>query len=243
MQLLPGDLPPLADGGTIGLGVESDFQNERSTGNREAESARISARRKLQKVGCSLRRRRRATGGRPDDILNDDDFELVVYKETDADGRVTFENLPPDTYRLNIEYPGIPMDPNSFIEFEVGAGGLENNTLELEATVDENGIGVELIEELGFYRHYFKDLELYPNPVDQELNIRYSKLLSQDVRVQLINLEGRLIKEERVQSGYYQQMTMDTSEVEEGIYIVRFLDPTRPQIDSIVTYKIVVRRR
>ncbi len=237
MQTLPEELPPLPDGGEVGMLVESDFAEERS---RAEEAGRLFARRKLQKVGCSLRRRRRATGGRPE---QEDEFELVVYKETDADGRVTFENLPPDTYRLNIEYPGIPMDPDSFVEFEVGEGGLENNTLELEATVGEDGIAVELIEELGFYRHYFKDLELYPNPVDEELTISYSKLLSKEVRVQLLSLQGRLIREERVGHGYNRRMVLDTRDVENGIYLVRFIDPTRKEGKNIVTYKIIVRRR
>jgi len=46
MQVLPEDLPLLPGGGVIGLGVESDFNDERSK-----EAARIQARRKLQKVG------------------------------------------------------------------------------------------------------------------------------------------------------------------------------------------------
>jgi len=234
MTLNPAELSPADGDGTVGLLVESNFPEERGEGQN-----RISARRKLQKVGCSLRRRRRATGGRPEN----DDFELVVYKETDADGRVTFENLPPDTYRLNIEYPGIPMDPNSFIEFEVGEGGLENSTLELEATVDEDGIAVELVEELGFYRNYFKDLELYPNPVEDELTIQYSKLLSKNVKVQFLNLQGQLVKEKTVEAGYQQRMLFDTRDIGDGIYLVRFIDPTRKDGQNIVTYRIIVRKR
>ena len=234
MVLNPVELTSADGDGTVGLLVESNFSDENGSNKN-----RFSARRKLQKVGCSLRRSRRATGGRPEN----DDFELVVYKETDADGRVTFENLPPDTYRLNIEYPGIPMDPNSFIEFEVGEGGLENNTLELEATVDEDGIAVELVEELGFYRNYFKDLELYPNPVEDELTIQYSKLLSKNVKVQFLNLQGQLVKEETVEAGYQQRMLFDTRDIGDGIYLVRFIDPTRKDGQNIVTYRIIVRKR
>ncbi len=232
MQRRPAPLTPADGDGTVGLFVESDFANERNV-----ENGRVNARRKLQKVGCSLRRRRRATGGRPEN----DEFELVVYKETDADGRVTFENLPPDTYRLNIEYPGIPMDPDSFVEFEVGANGLENNTLELEATVDENGISVALIEELGFYRRYFKDLNVYPNPVSSTLNITYSKLLSDQVQLQILDLQGKTIHEQKMNRGYGRSAQVDVSSAQEGMYMLRFFDRKQPR-KTIVSYKIIIRR-
>ncbi len=215
--------------GEVGLLVESDFlDNEKSV-------ARVEARRKVKRAGCSLRRRRRAGGGRPQ---NDDEFELVAYKETDDEGRVTFENLPPDTYRLNIEYPGIPMDPNTFIEFEVGANGLENNTLELEATVTEEGIAVELVEELGFLREYFKELKIYPNPVQEELHITYEKLVSNQVTVQVLNLRGQLIQETEVPAGVGRSLTLNLLDLESGIYLLRFVDRTY-RIPSIVTYKLI----
>lgn len=216
--------------GEVGLLVESDFLEN---GGKEAE--RIEARRKVKRAGCSLRRRRRASGGRPE---NEDEFELVAYKETDDNGRVTFENLPPDTYRLNIEYPGIPMDPNTFIEFEVGANGMEDNVLELEATITEEGIAVELVEELGFLRNYFKNLSIYPNPVANELNISYEKLMSKHVSVQLLNLHGQLILERKVQKGLEQQMQLDMSNFDTGIYLLRFIDRSY-KIPSIVTYRVM----
>ncbi|MDW3196736.1 MAG: T9SS type A sorting domain-containing protein [Cytophagales bacterium] len=216
--------------GEVGLLVESDFLE-----NRGKEAQRIEARRKVKRAGCSLRRRRRASGGRPE---NEGEFELVAYKETDDNGRVTFENLPPDTYRLNIEYPGIPMDPNTFIEFEVGANGMEDNVLELEATITEEGIAVELVEELGFLRNYFKDLSIYPNPVTNELNISYEKLMSKHVSVQLLNLQGQLMLERKVQQGLEQRMELDMSDFDTGIYLLRFIDRSY-KIPSIVTYRVM----
>lgn len=229
MQRQPRALTPADGDGEVGLLVETDFAGD--------AGARIEARRKVQRAGCSLRRRRRATGGRAEA----DDFELVVYKETDDEGRVTFENLPPDTYRLNIEYPGIPMDPNSFVEFEVGEGGVENNTLELAATIDESGIFVELIDVLGFHRKYFKGLSLYPNPAHKQLHIRYEKLLSEGVYLQILNLEGKVLREEKVSSGHNKTMSLNVMDMEEGIYLIRFLDPGASSAD-ITAYRVVVKR-
>ena len=38
----------------------------------------------------------------------------------------TFEELPDGTYRINFEYPGVPMDTSSFVEFVLGEGGSED---------------------------------------------------------------------------------------------------------------------
>ena len=235
MQQNPPDLPILPNGGVVNMEVFSDFveDGEDENGNR------IEARRKVKRAGCSLRRRRRASGGRPEN--EDDEFELVVYKETDDNGQVTFENLPDDTYFLNIEYPGIPMDPSTTIEFTVGAGGIEDNEFTLEAVVTEEGIAVELIEALGFYRQYFKDLDIYPNPADKYLNIRYEKLMSNQVKVQILNLEGRVMHEEDVRKGFNQEMRLEVDLLDPGMYLVRFYDPESP-VPTIITYRIMISR-
>ena len=229
MQAIPAELPNLPGGGVIGLGVESDFANERSK-----ESARIEARRKLQKVGCSLRRRRRATGGRP----QNDEFELVVYKETDANGEVTFENLPADTYRLNIEYPGIPMDPNSFIEFEVGEAGSDNNELTLAATVDEDGIAVELVEELGFYQPEYDNMRVYPNPAVQEVTVRFDRVYERDLLVIITDLSGKALMQQRllVEDN---TASIDLSQIQEGLFLMQIVGEGRTKREA---YRLIIRR-
>lgn len=234
MQARPDELTPADGDGTVALSVESDFASDAEKDGLE----RIEARRKVKRAGCSLRRRRRASGGR---VLDDDEFELVVYKETDDNGQVTFNYLPEGTYRLNIEYPGIPMDPSSFVEFNVGEGGIEDNSLTLEATVSEEGIIVELVEELGFYRQYFKDLELYPNPADRELNIKYSKLISGDVYVQLINLQGKTIIEQAVPEGFNQLLQLNISDQDPGMYLLRFVDPSSKS-PTLISYRVLISR-
>lgn len=234
MQARPDELTAADGDGTVALSVESDFASDAEKDGLE----RIEARRKVKRAGCSLRRRRRASGGR---VLDDDEFELVVYKETDDNGQVTFNFLPEGTYRLNIEYPGIPMDPTSFVEFNVGEGGIESNSLTLEATVSEEGIVVELVEELGFYRQYFKDLELYPNPADRELNIKYSKLISGDVYVQLINLQGKMIIERAVPEGFNQLLQLNISDQDPGMYLLRFIDPTSKS-PTLISYRVLISR-
>ena len=234
MQQRPEDLVPDDGDGEVGILVESDFDEE---GARNGEASRFEVRRRVRRAGCSLRRRRRAGGGR----VEQDEFELVAYKETDDQGRVTFDNLPPDTYRLNIEFPGIPMDTSSFILFEVGANGMENNQLTLEATVDENGIFVEMVEALGILRKYFKGLTIYPNPVETDLTIQYEKLVSNDVSVQLLTMQGQLLQEQKVQRGLNRSTNVNVEDLESGIYLIRFID-SQANSPSIVTFRIIVTR-
>ncbi|MBV6646771.1 MAG: hypothetical protein KI790_15040 [Cyclobacteriaceae bacterium] len=227
MQQRPRPLPPIDNGSVVGMNVESNFAEETPEG-------RVSARRRVRRAGCSLSKRR--SSGRPEEDI----FDLIAYKETDDEGRVVFENLPPGTYRVNIQYPGIPMDPNSFVEFAVGEDGVEDNQLELAATVSEDGIVVELVEELGFYRKYFKDLTVYPNPASEYMKVSYSKLMSDNVVMRLMNLSGKVIHEEELRKGYNQSFDVNVSEIEGGVYLLNFYDPTNPN-GTVVTLKVIVK--
>jgi hypothetical protein len=132
------------------------------------------------------------------------------------------------------------MDPNSFVEFEIGANDVEGNKFVLEAFVTENGIEVVKIEELGFYRRYFKDLEIYPNPVDQVMNLSYSKLLAEEVYVEVVDLTGKVLFKQTLNRGYNQEYSFETSGLPDGFYILNFVDSSRA--DKVVTtMKVLVK--
>ncbi|MEM9327342.1 MAG: Ig-like domain-containing protein [Bacteroidota bacterium] len=212
----------------IDLLVESDFGSE-------GGEARLMARRIVKRAGCSLRRRRRATGGRG---ANDEIFDLIAYKETDDNGRVTFDELPDGFYRLNIEYPGVPMDPNSFIEFEIGEGGIDENSLTLEATIVEIGISVELIEALSTGSEQLVELTVYPNPVSETLTITHAPHLDGRLQLELINLRGQLVLR-RTMAGASGRHTLNVAGLPAGIYIARFLDEKGKQ--TLSTWRIMIR--
>lgn len=175
-------------------------------------------------------------------ITENGKYELYAYVESDDDGKFTFENIEAGKYRLNIEYPGIPMDTTSFVEFEIGADGVEKNTLTLVAVVTDDGIVVEKIEELGFYRKYFKDLEIYPIPANQEMTVRYTKLLHDGVLLRMIDLQGRKVLEQHLTRGYNQEFKLDVSSIPDGIYLVNFVDLTDHN-KTVITYRVVITHR
>ena len=226
--------PPLtaADGdGRIGMFVESDLPGTDSQGNR------LEARRRVKKAGCSLRRNTSRSGGRT--ANEDEEWELIAYAETDDNGEVNFGFLPSGLYRINIQYPGVPMDPDSFIEFEIDED-LEEGGYELAATVFEDGIQVEEKVKLGWYRHYFKELVVYPNPADDYVTIGYAKLNSKDVVYQLANLQGQILKQGQLEKGRHQQHTIDITEMKDGLYILRFYDRARSN-RHLQTRKVIIR--
>lgn len=229
MEQQPRPLPDIPDGGELAMLVESDFAEDGE------EGSRIDARRRVKKAGCSLRRR--VTGGGRTD-QDADGFELIAYKETDDQGNVSFGDLPPGEYKINIQYPGIPMDPESDILFTIEEGE-ENASFSAEVTIREEGISVELEKALGFFRNYFKDLAVYPNPADKQLKISYKKLLSENVSVRLVTLTGKTIAEKEIRKGYNQQETLDVSEIENGIYLLYFFDRAKDKGD-LSLYKVVI---
>ncbi|MFT6883380.1 MAG: hypothetical protein ACJAVY_002184, partial [Marinoscillum sp.] len=232
MTQIPPPLPPRPDGGRVGGVLESDFADDDQG---EDENNRVDARRKVKKAGCSMRRFVRA--GRID---QEGDFVLYAYVESDDEGRFNFTDIEPGLYRFNIEFPGIPMDPNSFVEFEIGADGKESNSFTLEATITEDGIVVEKIAELGFFRKYFKDLNVYPNPSDKEMHVTYAKMLAKGVVLRLTNLNGQTLYEAPVEPGYNGEISIEVEDMPSGVYLLHFIDTIEGK-GTVVTYKVFVK--
>lgn len=223
-------IPPETEGdGKVSGTIEEDF---------EEGGGRIDARRRAAKRKCGLRRK---TGsGRTE--ADDDDFKLIAYGETNDNGEFEYGELPTGTYRFFVEYPGIPLDESSFVEFEVGEEGISENEFKLAATVSENGIVVELIEELGVINKYFKDLLIYPNPSSDLLNISYRHLTTSEVSVQLVDITGAVLYQEDLRKGYDRDLSLNVKDYPEGIYLLRFYDKASRE-KNMMSYRIMVQRQ
>ncbi len=197
--------------------LESDFADD---GNQDEEgSGRIESRRKVKKAACSMRRFVRA--GRTEEDI----YELYAYVESDDEGRFNFEGIEEGKYRLNIEYPGIPMDPNAEIEFIVG-GDKENQKFTLLATITENGIQVEAEEVLYSLKPYIKDIKLYPNPTEDVMRadfLVYRKL--DNLRMEVLDVRGvKLFEEELDHRMGLHSTKVDLTSYNSGVYFMVFTD-------------------
>jgi hypothetical protein len=173
---------------------------------------------------------------------NEDDYELIAYVQTDETGQFEMNNLPDGDYRVNIQYPGIPMDPSSFIDFQLGGGsGVEQNSIRINALATPTSIVVTKVEETGIYLDYFKGLTVYPNPADKFLTIRYEKLVRTDVVADLMDLTGQTIRSASLEQGSNRQVLLDVDGVRAGIYILRFYD-TAENGGGITSLRIIISR-
>ena len=198
---------------------------------------RTLARRRVKRAGCAFNRARFVDRGE-DDVV----FELIYYTLTDDDGNFIAENLPDGLYRVQIEFPGIPMDPNSFVEFELGGGGtIDQNQINLAAEVKPTGIVVTKIEETGIYRNYFKDLNIFPNPADDYLEITYERLNTEGIMMQVMDLNGAIQIEQEIPKGFDQSVQLEVSHLTPGIYIMTFMDKEQG-VRSITSLKFIIER-
>ncbi|SNS48843.1 Repeat domain-containing protein [Ekhidna lutea] len=225
MTLIPGE----TEGpGTLEVLIEEDFGET---------SGRIDARRRAAKRKCGLRRKR--SGGRTGQ--DDDDFELIAYGETDQNGEFKFGSLPEGVYRFFVEYPGIPLDESSFVQFEVGEEGISDTDFKLEAFVTEDGVQVSIERVLGLILEYFKNLQVYPNPTADVIKMQYRHLKDKDVAAQLVDLSGNVLWTKDIRSGYEGYEEIDVSAYREGIYMLHIYDK-EDRNGHVVSYRIIVRK-
>ncbi len=190
------------------------------------------ARRRVRRAGVSLNKlvtRRR--------VLQDE-LVLVAYTETDDEGNFSFGDIPPGEYLINIQIPGVPMDTTNLIEFVIEENK-QNQSFQIEALALPDAIRLELIEETGFYRNYFKNLEVYPNPANDYLTIAYEKLNSASLEVRLIDLTGQTVQTQKIQDGALRELSIDVSKVERGVYLLNVIDINEANL-PVATYRVIL---
>jgi hypothetical protein len=203
-----------------------------------ASNGRTLARRRVSRAGCGFNRARFVNRGE-DDVI----FELIAYVETDENGQFRQPNLPDGLYRINIEFPGIPMDPNSFVEFELGTGAnVESELLQLYAQIKPTGIVVEKIEATSVLRDYFQNFKVFPNPAKELLNITYDRLTKSGLEWQVINLNGQQMMSGEIPEGADEVMQLDITSLVDGIYLLNVIDPDIRNNNQITTVRFMVRK-
>lgn len=215
------DENPTATGNVSGT-IEEDFGGE--------EEERVTTRRRAKRRKCGLRRRR--TGGR--NGQDDDEFELIAYGETNDNGEFEYGFLPEGTYRFFVEYPGIPLDESSFVQFDIGESGVSDDSFVLAVFATEEGVSIELI--LGITSQFFTDFKVYPNPTQDFINIAYDKILSSSLMLEVLNLEGKSFMQKSLRPGENEDIRIDVSLLNSGTYFIKFIDPENPKNELVYRF-------
>ncbi|MEL6557220.1 MAG: LamG-like jellyroll fold domain-containing protein [Bacteroidota bacterium] len=195
------------------------------------DDGRIEARRRVRRVGVALRRRRSSNR------IQEDEFELVAYTQTDDNGQFTFEELPNGVYRISFEFPGVPLDESSFVEFEISEDD-GRTSLELEAVATEDGtivVNDVTPDPVSVSQALDKLLKVYPNPARNSISIDYSKVGNKSMRLELTDSYGRevITSDMKDPAGLKQ---IDISQLSKGVYILKLIDANN---QSVATSRII----
>jgi hypothetical protein len=100
---------------------------------------------------------------------------------------------------------------------------------------------VQKVKETGIYREYFKNLNIFPNPAVDYINISYERLNSENVKMEIIDLTGSKILESKLPSGFNQNIELDVTNLKAGMYIINFIDTVKG-VRSITSSKLIINR-
>jgi Leucine-rich repeat (LRR) protein len=207
--------------------IEEEFDDE--TGGRLEGKRRVG--------GASVSARRINRGGRAEE----DTYVLVAQVFSDENGEFNISELPEDEYRINIQYPGFPMDETSNIDFEIGGDGSEE--FDLVALVVDGEISVTLVSVTGLLEELVSNISVYPNPaVDNFINIAFNDRdnLEDGLVLGLYNMVGSLLVETEINKneinaqGVFQ---LQVSALQKGTYIMTIKSKNEVVGDA----KIIIR--
>ncbi len=212
-------------------------QVELETGEDGTSASRILARRRVRLAGVSLYR--------PNSELRQfgffDNWSLFAYTQTDENGNFSFENLPDGQFRILIEYPGIPMDTSSSINFELGedtpAGKQDENRINLTAVVAEEGISVVVNQETWVYRKYFVEAEVFPIPAEDRLFFKYRELRRDNLQLEIMDVSGRTLLTEPLQKGFDRTYEINLGSLAGGVYMMNIKDKFNG--DLVGVYRVI----
>lgn len=207
------------EGDVSGLDIVSYFEpEEEPVGNGlidgyvvedDEEGGRSQAPKRVKGAGASVRRV--ATTGRgKEEVLT-----LISYVFTNDEGEFEFPNLPEGQYRLNIQYPGYPMDPNSFITITIGAN-LEGQK-RVEASVEEGKIVVRELVVTGIEGDEAYQISAFPNPASSLITLAFANE-EPSRSIELLDVSGRILYQDKATATEKQ---LNVSNLNFGVYFIK----------------------
>jgi Leucine-rich repeat (LRR) protein len=146
---------------------------------------------------------------------------LVAYVFSNENGEFTLPELPTGDYRLNIQYPGYPMDVNSFINITIGEG-LKSSVV-VAAEVDKGQIKVKKLVVTGDIDRDEYTADVFPNPSADYIQLRFDSP-SEARTVRLTDLTGKVVT---LQTAAAIESKIDVTALSTGIYLLEIKEKDR----------------
>jgi hypothetical protein len=161
--------------------------------------------------GAGITARRSQGTGRGKDVI----YVLVGYTTTDDDGNFNLADLPQGDYRLNIQYPGNPMDSTSFIDFTIGVG--REAEVQVAATVFDGKITVRERIVTGIFEAAEFKANVFPNPVVETIQIEFEDVSNKREMV-LLDFNGNRLKQQQAPE---KQNALNVNDLKSGTYLLQ----------------------
>ena len=191
-------------------------------------------------AGAGVSVRRKVRTGRKNPYPNSrimEDYELVDFLYTNENGEVTFRNLEPDTYRINFQYPGFPMDEASNQDIVIGSKKTGDEERTITAVVTNGKIKVEQNTVVGVADDLLlPEVRVYPNPVQSYLNVTAPTDGFDPYELVIWDSKGSLMNVNRKLNG--DTMVLDLQSLPKGIYILNLIDIKSNGI--VKSYKVIL---
>lgn len=157
-------------------------------------------------------------------LLLDENGNAVSHNDSNVDGEYAFDNLAWGTYFLHVEIPGILSEP-----LKITIGPDQPEVTDADFTVGTNIVSSR--EELTFG----KVLELYPNPVLDELQLELELRASAKLKIEVMNLLGQtMIRLDKSLHQGQHLLPLNVSQLAEGVYMLRIQSGDQQLVERIV---------
>ncbi|QSE97720.1 FG-GAP-like repeat-containing protein [Fulvivirga lutea] len=182
------------------------------------DGGRIEARGRVSGAGVTLRRGRSTSKG-------EGAGELAYYVYTNDAGEFMVRGVEPGEYNIDIQYPGYPMDENSFIDITIGTGP-KDSQVSIEALVDQGVISVRQLVILAT-EEFNNGILFYPNPTSDYLKVLDNENRGK-LKVEVFTASGRKLKH----LNFTDEVSIDVRELPAGQYIVTVRDDNGNELET-----------
>lgn len=147
-------------------------------------------------------------------VLSTNAGEYVADGLTDENGFITFEGLPTGDYKIGVEIPGVGR-----VETEIPVE--EGEQAEVTGLISEDGtVAIEVIEVLNVNTESNDTFKLYPNPVQNQLNVQFESEYYGEFSLSIYDLNGRLMYRSSHEKHGFRFSLNQPTELQAGTYLI-----------------------
>ena len=159
-------------------------------------------------------------------IVTDLSGNPVAYEYSDISGSFDMDDLPYGDYIL---YPEVYGKTTNSMNFTLSATSPNANNFRVavnSSSVDVSiATGIERVNE-------FSNVTLFPNPVQNELNIDFGRMIQNEINIEMYDVAGRRISNQEFSGS--NTVKLNTTSLNEGVYLIKLTSNEGEQVYKFV---------